>query len=51
MIFWVFGNNIRIKEGDIYINNGSHGCVNLPHNAAKEIYENVDTGTMVLVHN
>lgn len=37
--------------GDIYINNGSHGCVNLPHNAAKEIYENVDTGTMVLVHN
>ena len=38
-------------RGDIYINNGSHGCVNLPHNAAKEIYETVDTGTMVLVHN
>lgn len=37
--------------GDIYINNGSHGCVNLPHDAAKEIYENVDAGTMVLVHN
>ena len=37
--------------GNIYINNGSHGCVNLPHNAAKEIYETVDTGTMVLVHN
>ena len=37
--------------GDIHFNNGSHGCVNMPHDAAKTIYENVSTGTKVLVHN
>lgn len=37
--------------GDIYKDNGSHGCVNLPTESAKEIYETVDAGTMVLVHN
>ena len=25
---------------DIYLYNGSHGCVNLPYDAAKIIYEN-----------
>lgn len=34
----------------IYIYNGSHGCVNLPYDAAKIIYENTDVGTPVLVH-
>lgn len=37
--------------GDIHFNNGSHGCVNMPHDAAKTIFENVITGTKVLVHN
>lgn len=37
--------------GDIHFNSGSHGCVNMPHDAAKEIYENVSTGSKVLVHN
>ncbi len=37
--------------GDIHFNNGSHGCVNMPHDASKTIYENVSTGTKVLVHN
>ena len=37
--------------GDIHFNGGSHGCVNMPHDAAKTIYENVSTGTKVLVHN
>lgn len=35
---------------DIYLYNGSHGCVNLPYDAAKIIYENTDVGTPVLVH-
>ena len=37
--------------GDIHYNGGSHGCVNLPHDAAKTIYENVEAETKVLVHN
>lgn len=37
--------------GDIHFNSGSHGCVNMPHDAAKTIYENVSAGTKVLVHN
>jgi len=28
--------------GEIYKNSGSHGCVNLPKNAAKQIYESVE---------
>lgn len=35
--------------GNIYKRNGSHGCVNLPKHIAKELYENVEIGTMVLV--
>ncbi len=34
---------------DTYQYNGSHGCINLPHEAAVEIYNNVDYGTNVLV--
>ena len=36
--------------GDIYITSGSHGCVNLPLDIAKTIYENSEVGTKVLVH-
>ena len=35
--------------GNIYRGNGSHGCVNLPLWAAKEIYEAVDTGTAIII--
>lgn len=28
--------------GNIYLTNGSHGCINLPKNAAKKIYENIE---------
>ena len=38
----VFGNSTSIT--------GSHGCVNLPHTAAKIIYNNVSAGTKVIVH-
>ena len=35
--------------GNTYENNGSHGCVNLPNESAKKIYNNVEVGTKVLV--
>lgn len=36
--------------GDIYTKDGSHGCVNLPCDVAKTLYDMVDIGTMVVVH-
>ena len=36
--------------GEIYKNNGSHGCVNIPHDVALKLYDMVDIGTMVVVH-
>lgn len=36
--------------GTIYKNSGSHGCVNLPLDAAKKIYNNIDVGTPVIVY-
>ena len=35
--------------GDIYQGSGSHGCVNLPHDVAELIYNNVSSGTPVIV--
>lgn len=36
--------------GDIYINNGSHGCLNLPLEAAGKIYEYIDAWTPVVIY-
>lgn len=36
--------------GEIYLTNGSHGCVNLPYSAAEEIYGYVYTGMPVIVY-
>lgn len=36
--------------GDIYLTNGSHGCVNLPPDKASELYGMVGVGTVVVVH-
>lgn len=36
--------------GSIYKGNGSHGCVNLPTEAAKWFYDNLTTNTAVIVH-
>lgn len=36
--------------GSIYMTNGSHGCINLPLDAAKYLYNNTDTGIPVIVH-
>lgn len=41
----------RKSFGDeIYINDGSHGCVNMPPEKAKELYENVYSGLPVIVY-
>lgn len=36
--------------GTIYKNSGSHGCINLPPDFAKELYENVEVGTPVIAY-
>lgn len=36
--------------GAIYRTGGSHGCVNLPPAAAKQLFENVSAGTPVIVY-
>ena len=36
--------------GDIYLYEGSHGCVNLPANVAGDIYNNAKVGTKVIVY-
>lgn len=36
--------------GDIYLKNGSHGCVNIPHDQAVALYNMVGIGTTVYVH-
>jgi len=36
--------------GSIYVNGGSHGCVNMPVQAAKKLYNSVEAGTLVYVY-
>ncbi len=36
--------------GNIYKWNGSHGCINMPYDAAKYIYDNVELGTPVIMY-
>lgn len=36
--------------GVIYKNNGSHGCINLPIDSAKVLFDNVETGTPVICY-
>lgn len=36
--------------GDIYKTNGSHGCVNLPHDKAESLYQTAQVGDTVYVH-
>jgi lipoprotein-anchoring transpeptidase ErfK/SrfK len=35
---------------DTYVSNGSHGCVNLPHDFAADLFNRVNVGTIVYVH-
>lgn len=57
--YWMpFNGNIGLHDatwrnkfgGSIYINSGSHGCVNLPFKTAKTIFENVEAGIPVIVY-
>ena len=36
--------------GNYYKRNGSHGCVNMPHSAAKTLYDNIEAGCAVQVY-
>jgi hypothetical protein len=36
--------------GNIWINNGSHGCINMPLGPATTLWENLEMGTPVVVH-
>lgn len=36
--------------GEIYLTNGSHGCVNLPYAEAGPLYRKLSVGTPVIVH-
>lgn len=36
--------------GSIYMYNGSHGCLNLKHSVAQELFDTVEVGMPVLVH-
>ena len=55
--FWMpYNGNIGLHDapwrsefgGQIYQTDGSHGCINLPYDAAKKIYETVDIGYPVV---
>ena len=57
--YWMpFNGNVGIHDlkaryyfgGDIYLYNGSHGCVNTPMEAVKQIYSAVSVGTPVIVY-
>ncbi|MBO4337080.1 MAG: L,D-transpeptidase/peptidoglycan binding protein [Lachnospiraceae bacterium] len=57
--YWMpFNNNIGLHDavwrdsfgGDIYKTSGSHGCVNLPYSAAKQIYSYVEKGIPVFCY-
>lgn len=58
--YWMpFNGNIGMHDaawrskfgGDIYLKNGSHGCINLPVKEAEKIYEHVSTGFPVICYN
>ncbi|MBQ8569017.1 MAG: L,D-transpeptidase family protein [Oscillospiraceae bacterium] len=36
--------------GDIYINNGSHGCINMKYSEVKQLYDLVERGTPVIMY-
>ncbi|MBR3339758.1 MAG: L,D-transpeptidase [Lachnospiraceae bacterium] len=36
--------------GDIYLSNGSHGCVNIPPENMEAIYNAIDIGTAVVIY-
>jgi len=39
-----------VYGGTEYLYNGSHGCINTPHDAMKKLFERVEIGTPVIVY-
>ena len=57
--YWMpFNGNVGMHDatwrsefgGDIYLTNGSHGCINLPLDMAAAIYEYMSTGFPVICY-
>lgn len=57
--FWMpFAGNVGIHDavwrtefgGNLYLLEGSHGCVNVPYDQAQVIYENIEIGMPVVVY-
>lgn len=56
--FMPFAYNVGIHDadwrssfgGNIYLNSGSHGCVNVPLECATAIYQNIEIGTPVVAY-
>lgn len=57
--YWLpFNGNIGIHDASwrsefgkqIYMTNGSHGCINSPFELAKTVYENIDAGTPIVCY-
>jgi lipoprotein-anchoring transpeptidase ErfK/SrfK len=57
--YWMpFNGNIGIHDASwrsefgkqIYLTNGSHGCINSPFELAKTIYENIEAGTPIVCY-
>lgn len=57
--YWMpFNNNVGMHDAswrsefgrNIYMTNGSHGCINLPYSIAQEIYGYVEKGTPVICY-
>ena len=40
----------NVFGGSIYETNGSHGCINMPYNVAKTIFDNIDVNTPVICY-
>ena len=36
--------------GSRYVNYGSHGCINMPYDAAKYVYDNIELNTPVIMY-
>lgn len=57
--YWMpFNRNIGMHDaswrskfgGDIYLTNGSHGCINMPPSKAKKMFQNIKRGVAVVVY-
>lgn len=57
--YWMpFSGNVGMHDaswrtsfgGSLYKSGGSHGCVNLPVKVAKQLYQNIEAGTAVIVY-